>query len=80
MLTKRTNILFDEDTWDKLVKLARSRNISTSMIIRVAVEKELSDEEMFAQRRKAFEEIKKIRPEPFKGKIDYKELINYGRR
>lgn len=80
MLTKRTNILFEQELWEKLVKIARARNISTSSVIREAVEKKLSEEEMLLQRRKAFEDIKRIRPKPFKGKIDYKELINYGRR
>lgn len=79
MLTKRTNILFDEDIWSKLVKIARARNISTSMVIREAVEDKLSEEEILAKRREAVESTLHHRLKS-KDKIDYKELINYGRK
>jgi len=79
MLTKRAQILFGNDLWNRIDKLATAKKISAGQLIREAVEKELSQEEIILQRRQAFEHILKIRPKPVKGKINYKELINYGR-
>lgn len=79
MLSKRTNILFDEDTWEKLTKRAKTKNRSIGHFVREAVKEKLTEEEEWEQRRRAIEDIKKIRPH-FKGKIDYKSLINYGRK
>lgn len=81
MLTKRTNILFDEELWKRLTSLAQKRNTSVGELVRIAV-KETYDtkDEMLEKRRKAIEETLKYRPKPFKGKIDYKALINAGRK
>lgn len=80
MLTKRTHIMFDQELWEKLARLSKAQNTSVGKIVRDAVEEKLEQKKIFAQRAKAIEDIKKIRPKPFKGKIDYKELINYGRK
>lgn len=80
MLTKRTNILFEEELWDKLVKLSKIKEISVSSIIRQAIEEKFNQQDLLEKRRKAVEATLKHRPQPFKGKINYKELINAGRR
>lgn len=79
MLTKRTNILLEEDLWKQLEALARAQKMSVSQFIREAIEMKLEENKRLKQTRKAIEEIRKIRPKPFKGKIDYEALINYGR-
>lgn len=80
MLTKRTNILFDEELWQKLVALSRSQKISIGEIVRDAIEEKLSRQAELEKRKAAIEATLKHRPKPFKGKIDYKALINAGRK
>lgn len=63
MLTKRTNILFDEKLWEILTRLAQEKKTSVGDLVR-----------------KAVEAILRHRPTPVKGKIDYKALINAGRK
>ncbi len=78
MLTKRTNILFDERLWRLLTGRARREKTSVGKLVRLAVEKVYGHEEV-DQKNSAFEEILKIR-KISKKPIDYKALINYGRR
>ncbi len=80
MLTKRTNILFDEKLWQEIFKLAKKEKTSMGNIVRSAVREKIEREADLAQRRRAIDEILRIRPKPYKGKIDYKALINEGRR
>lgn len=80
MLTKRTNILFEESTWKKLEKLAYERKISVGELVRRAVEDKYSKGLELEERRSAIDDILKARPKPFKGEIDYKELISHGRK
>jgi len=79
MLTKRTNILFDENLWRSLSLEAKKRKTSVGKLVRDAVAKMYLRDEELEERKKVIEHIKKIR-KISKGKIDYKELINYGRR
>lgn len=79
MLTKRAQILFDENLWKQLVKAAEENNVSVAKYVRKTLEEALAEQKMLKQRRKAIEWTLKHRPKPFKGKIDYEELINYGR-
>lgn len=79
MLTKRTNILFDESLWRELADLAKSKGTSVGNLIRIAVEEKYTNESDLESRRKTIEDIEKIRPH-FKGKLDYKALINHGRK
>ncbi len=78
MLTKRTNILFDDTLWTKLVQVAKKEKTSVGGLVRKTLSDKFMQEESFEKRKKAIEEIEKIRPH-FKGKLDYKALINYGR-
>lgn len=80
MLTKRAQILFDEDLWEKIVQAAEAKNVSVAEYVRAAVEKDMSEAKILEQRRKAIESTLKHRPKTFKGKINYKALINAGRK
>ena len=71
MLTKRTNILFDEDLWEKLTKLASAKKTSVGKLVREAVVEKINEEKKLSKRAKAFDSILKNRPKPVKGKIDY---------
>ncbi|TSC88238.1 MAG: hypothetical protein G01um10147_143 [Microgenomates group bacterium Gr01-1014_7] len=79
MLNRRTNFLLNKDVLDKLVKLSRTRNISMAEVVRRAVEKEYEEEKELETRKKAIDATLMGRLMS-KGKIDYKELINYGRK
>lgn len=79
MLNKRVHILFNKDLWDKLEKMAKAQNSSAGEIIRRAAEKEIETEKELDKRKKAIESTLMGRILS-KGKIDYKELINYGRK
>jgi predicted transcriptional regulator len=80
MLTKRTNILFKDDEWQKLSRLAKKKQTSAGQLVRNAV-REVYFKNNKKERgiKEAFENIVKIRKVQ-KGTIDYKELINYGRK
>ena len=80
MLTKRTNILFDQHLWNQLTKLSKKQNASVGELIRTAVEEyyELKDDTQQKIQR-ACNAIEATRKR-VKGKLDYKDLINYGRK
>lgn len=80
MLNKRAHILFDEEMWRKLVSLAAAQNASIGELIRDAVQEKYDYKVDLERRRQAVDAILKIRPKPFKGRIDYKALINAGRK
>jgi hypothetical protein len=80
MSIKRAHILFDIQLWTILTTLAEARKTSVAKLIREAVAEKYAREDELSTRRKAIESILKHRPTPVKGKIDYKALINYGRR
>ena len=84
MLTKRTNILFDEKTREILVSLAEKKKTSVGVLVRDAVKEKYLDEEekIWKQRAKAFEDIEKIRTS-IKHRFtlkEIKEMIAYGRK
>ncbi len=79
MLTKRTNILFDNDLWELLTSVARREKSSVGEVVRRAISKVYSERNFIEQKKKAFETIKKFRVKQ-KGILDYKSLINEGRR
>lgn len=80
MLTKRTNILFDESQWMLLSLESKKRNISIGKLVRQAVDNTYVSKEKTDRMRRAYDRIMQIRPKPVKGRIDYKELINHGRK
>ena len=79
MLTRRTNILFDDNLWDLLTSVAKREKSSVGEVVRNAVRRIYSDDSLIEQKKKDFETIKKVRARQ-KGVLDYKALINEGRR
>ena len=79
LLTKRAQILFDEQFWNKLVQVAESQGTSVGEVIRRILKDKFGGEVEIEAKKKTLEEIERIRPH-FKGKLDYKALINYGRK
>ncbi len=79
MLTKRTNILFDNDLWELLTSVARREKSSVGEVVRSAVSKVYKGDNMIERKNKAFETIKNSRVKQ-KGTVDYKALINEGRK
>jgi len=79
MLTKRTNILFDNDLWNLLNSVARREKSSMGEVVRKAVSKVYRGDNFIEQKRQAFETIKKFRVRQ-RGSVDYKTLINEGRK
>ncbi len=80
MLTKRTNILFDQKQWNKLMKLASKKQISVGELIRQAIEEKFTQEQLLEKRTEAIESTLKNRSKPAKGRIDYKNLIENGHK
>gem|GEM_PF-1720575 len=80
MLNRRVHTLFDKDRWNKLTKIAKSQNTSVGEWVRKAVDDRMDREKELEQRKRVIDAILKHRPQPFKGIIDYKELINAGRK
>lgn len=79
MLTKRTNILFGENQWERLVGLAESRNTSIGELVRKAVADKYLAAFQDQEVQRAYRDILSLRKRR-KGVIDYKALIGYGRK
>lgn len=79
MLVKRANILFEEENWKMLADLALQKRNSVSGFIRKAMMEVYFSEGEKMNKRKAFEEIISLRKKT-KGKINYKSLIENGRK
>lgn len=80
MLNKHAHILFNNQFWVTLKSLAEAKKTSVAKLVREAVTEKYAKETELETKRKAIESILKHRPAPVKGRIDYKALINYGRR
>lgn len=78
MLNIRTNILFDSTMWRELTSLAKIQNTSVGSLVRTAVGTTYFQNNTQKKRADAINRTLAIRPN-FKGKINYKALINYGR-
>jgi hypothetical protein len=79
MLTKRTNILFDNDLWDLLTSVARREKSSVGEVVRRAISKVYTQDNFIERKKEAFETIRKFRVKQ-KGIVNYKSLINEGRK
>lgn len=60
MLTKRTNILFDEQLWNTLSRIAQERKTSVGELVRTALVEKYAGEEKSRQIKKAVENIEKF--------------------
>ncbi len=84
MLTKRTHILFDEDTASMLAVLAREQATSVGNLVRRAVQKTYKDVRRTHQRKgqKAVSALMALQKKflgRFEG-VDYRTLIEDGRK
>lgn len=80
LLTKRANILFEDPVWSQLLTLAQAQKASVGSLIRHAVQKVYFSTDQSTLAQNALNNILQIRPKTTKGKINYKELVNYGRK
>lgn len=78
MLTKRTNILFMEDTWADLVTLAQNTDSSVGELVRNAVSKTYFSGRNLSKRTAAVNSILKNRVR-VRG-LNYKDIISDGRK
>lgn len=78
MLAKRTNILFEQETWDTLTVLAQAKAVSVAELIRKAIKMAYLPEGEKMVKMKVFNSILNLRKRA-KDKINYKELIEDGR-
>lgn len=80
MLTKRTNILFNEELFNHLVALANKNSTSVGDLVRKAVVK-VYYQENNDKRANAYNKILSLRKNIKKiSNIEIKEFINYGRK
>lgn len=63
MLTKRTNILFEEEMWKQLTRRAKSQNTSVGELVRTAIVEKYPSEKELEQRREAIDRIMKMKEE-----------------
>src|SRR3989344_8820757 len=57
MLTKRTNILFEDELWNMLKERARVEQISVGELVRNTLREKYGEEKRLVKRRKAIESI-----------------------
>lgn len=79
MLNRRVQVLVNKDILNKLSELSKAQKVSMGEVVRRAVEKEYDEQKDLEVRKKAIDATLMNRL-LYKGKIDYKELINYGRK
>lgn len=79
MLTKRTNILFEEDMWEKLVMISLVKKRSVGDLVRTAVNNMFFVDNSREEIKEAVDYVFSSR-KVSKKKIDYKSLINEGRK
>lgn len=80
MLTYRTHILLDHETSQTLKRLAKIQKTTVGKLVRVAIKKTYLTPDPYSDRKFALKQIYKIRPQVSKKTIDYKALIDYGRK
>lgn len=80
MLTKRTNVLFEEDEYLELVALARAREVTVGHLIRRAVKKAYVGKAKTNRWAKILSEARKISKGVKISAEEWKEFINEGRK
>lgn len=83
MLNRRAHILFEEEEFNLLELLAMEKGQSVGELVRLAVQRVYVESEAkeLSDREKAFEALKKLQLQTRqKGRVDYKALIEYGRK
>lgn len=72
--------MFEQELWEQLTQLAKKQKVSVGQIVRTAAKEKVAEEKTMLTRKNAIDHILKIRPAPSKTPIDYKALINHGRK
>lgn len=84
MLNKRVQILFEEDDFVSLVRIAQNEDSSVGELVRKAVKKTYlaGRERELALRKKTFDELLAWQKKTgvSKDRIDYREMVSYGRK
>ena len=82
MLTKRTNILLTEEDFLNLHTLSQKENKTIGELVRIAIQEKYNDTKTnrLTQRQKALKSIEKITVSINTAGLNYKELIEDGRR
>ncbi len=80
MLTHRTQILLDEETIKTLKHLAKQQKTTVGKLVRKAIKNNYFIQDPYSHRKQVLKNILKTRPQISNKAIDYKELINYGRK
>jgi hypothetical protein len=57
MLTKRTQILFDQQLWNNLTYIAQEKNISVGQLVRSTLKEKYGNEKKLLKRRQAIKGI-----------------------
>ena len=78
MLNKRTQILLDDELWQKLLQLAAERATSAGALIRHAIKQSYFTGDAQTKINRAYQQIKAIRK--IQRQINYRELITTGRK
>lgn len=78
MLTKRTNILFEQELWSKLALVAEQEQTSVGDLVRKAVIKIYINGNRSREKQIAIDKI--IAMKPKQAKLNYRVLIDYGRK
>ncbi|MDZ7587026.1 MAG: hypothetical protein U0946_04670 [Patescibacteria group bacterium] len=83
MLNRRAHILFEAEDYQLLEAEAEEKDSSVGELVRLAVKRVYVEpkSKQLSDREKAFEALKKLQLQTRqKGRVDYKELIEYGRK
>ena len=80
MLTKRTNILFDPQTWSLLQQVSSQNKISIGEIVRRSVKEKYLKPNQALARTNLLESIAKNGKKINTKNINYKALISYDRK
>jgi len=80
MLTKRTNILFDDFTWNTLKQVAVIENTSVGQLVRNAVKNTYFKQQQTNSRQQLMSSIETLAKNVNTTRINYRKLINDGRK
>lgn len=80
LLTRRTNVLLDEANYATLLMYSQERSETIGELIRKAIKKTYKAKKMLNVNEDAYRMIRRATKGLSFSGIDYKELINYGRK
>jgi len=80
LLTRRTNVLLDEASYATLLMYSQENGKTIGEVIRDSLRKTIKVKKVLNANEKAYRMIRKATTGLNFSGIDYKELINYGRK